>query len=175
MDASTAARELGVTPGAPQEAVRAAYLAAARAAHPDLAPDGPARAAAEARFKRVAAAYAQLSAPGGGGAWAASDAASTASRAVRRPRAAFGNVAVALILSVPLAMAGVSAARARPGSSAAYGRPHGLLQPPVNEFLADAALPRVAPARFAGRWAAWGGWGTDGHSAGRTHRPPGGG
>ncbi len=45
-----------------------------------------------------------------------------------------------MVLSVPLALAGVAAA---------HGRGALLVHPPDNPFLAEAARPRVVPPRFA--------------------------
>ena len=166
-----AASVLGVHPGAPPDAVRAAYLRAARAAHPDLASPSD-RAAAEASFKRVAQAYALMTRQRGGGTveWAAAAAATAPRRAT-----SFSNVAVALALSFPLAFAGAMVARSRRraveaafgpalddagGLAVALGRRDGLLNPPVNDFLSDAARPRTAPARWS-RWSMWG-WGPAG-------------
>lgn len=164
MDAHEAASILGVHPGAPLADVRAAYLRAARAAHPDLAPPG-ARADAEAAFKRVGLAYARLTAAGGGAPVAWATAAARAGGAAGPSRAtSFSNVAIALALSVPLAFAGVTVARSSTargggvtGVAAAVGRPDGLWQPPVNEFLADGRRARTAPPRWS-RWSRWG-WG----------------
>ena len=163
-----AASVLGVHPGAPPDAVRAAYLRAARNAHPDLVSPSD-RAAAEAAFKRVAQAYALLTRQRGSGTveWAAAAAATAPRRTT-----SFSNVAVALALSVPLAFAGAMVARSRRraveaafgptlddagGLAVALGRRDGLLQPPVNDFLADSRRPRTVPARW--RWSKWSMWG----------------
>ena len=130
---------------------RRAYLAAARKAHPDLG-------GSASEFKRVAAAYAALSSRGltfppssSSSAYSHYHRASAASAAsLRPPRASFSNVTLALVLSVPLALAGVAAAHANAHGGVASGsRPHGLLSPPVNEFLSEERHARVAPSRLA--------------------------
>ena len=131
--------------------IRRAYLAAARKAHPDLG-------GSTSEFKRVAAAYSTLSGrglsfPPSQSAYSHYHYASAASAAsLRPPRASFSNVTLALVLSVPLALAGVAAAHANgPNGSgiAAGSRPHGLLSPPVNEFLSERRHATVAPSRLA--------------------------
>lgn len=138
-----------------QPQIRRAYLAAARKAHPDLG-------GSASEFKRVAAAYAALSGRGLGLTFphpsyssssysyyhAASSSASAAS-SLRPPRASFSNVTIAMVLSVPLALAGVAAAHANArGGVLGASRPDGLLSPPVNEFLSDERRATVAPSRL---------------------------
>jgi DnaJ-domain-containing protein 1 len=55
-EASDAHQVLGVKPGATADEVRAAYRALAKKHHPDVAPPAE-RAAAEARMRRIQAAY----------------------------------------------------------------------------------------------------------------------
>ena len=136
-----------------QPQIRRAYLAAARRAHPDLG-------GSASEFKRVAAAYAALSGrgltfPPSHSAYShyhhASASAASAAASLRPPRASFSNVTLALVLSVPLALAGVAAAHANAhgGGIAGGSRPHGLLSPPVNEFLSEERHATVAPSRLA--------------------------
>ena len=127
-------------PFTPSFQIRAAYLRRAKASHPDLAPPS-ARAAAEAEFKQLALAYA--AAKRGGGVQSVHNAWAAAPRPPRPP-AAFGNVFVAMVISVPLALAGVAAASARP-------RPDrgSLLAPPDNPWLAPDRRPRMVPPRLA--------------------------
>lgn len=150
--------------------IRRAYLAAARKAHPDLG-------GSASEFKRVADAYAALSSRGGLTFPSSSSAYSHYHRAsasayahaasLRPPRASFSNVTLALVLSVPLALAGVAAAHANSahggGGIASGSRPHGLLSPPVNEFLSEERHARVAPSRLAPTLReVWGGGGGGG-------------
>ena len=131
--------------------IRRAYLAAARKAHPDLG-------GSASEFKRVAAAYAALSGRGLGLTFPPSSSAyyhyhhassASAAASLRPPRASFSNVTLALVLSVPLALAGVAAAHANAHGGVASGsRPHGLLSPPVNEFLSEERHATVAPSRM---------------------------
>ena len=58
---------LGVRPGASPEELKKAYRREALKWHPDRHPDGPAKVAAEAKFKRVSEAYQALSSSPGGG------------------------------------------------------------------------------------------------------------
>lgn len=59
---------LGVRPGASPDELKKAYRREALKWHPDRHPDGPAKAEAEAKFKRVSEAYQALSSsPGGAG------------------------------------------------------------------------------------------------------------
>lgn len=107
----------------------------------------------------MAAAYAALSGRGLGLTFPPSFSSSThyhhassahAASQLRPPRASFSNVTIALVLSVPLALAGVAAAHASArGGVASDSRPHGLLSPPVNEFLSEERHARVAPSRLA--------------------------
>ena len=133
--------------------IRRADLAAARRAHPDLG-------GSASEFKRVAAAYAALSGrgltfPPSHSAYShyhhASASAASAAASLRPPRASFSNVTLALVLSVPLALAGVAAAHANAhgGGIAGGSRPHGLLSPPVNEFLREERHATGAPSRLA--------------------------
>lgn len=96
----------------------------------------------------------------GGG---ASSAGAAAAASFRPVRPSFSNVTIALVLSVPLALAGVAAAHASSsgggGGIASEARPHGLLSPPVNEFLKEERRARVAPSRLVPAFREWGrGW-----------------
>ena len=56
---------LGVSPSCTADELKRAYRREALKWHPDRHPDGAEKTAAEARFKKISAAYQELSAPGG--------------------------------------------------------------------------------------------------------------
>jgi len=130
---------LGVSRSASKEEVKHAYRKLCLKHHPDLCAPGE-RAEAERVFKHLTEAYSRA---------LAGD--NYRSPGATRPRSTYNwgapprrgsNGIVALAFCLPLALAGMHMAL-QGGRPAGDGtRPHGVLQPPVNPFIADRWKPR---------------------------------
>lgn len=141
---------LGVDASATTDEVKAAFRAACLENHPDRAPLNE-RADAEQRFRSIVEAYERLRPGSNYAAQEAYRASHYTGRPTRRyewtssGRARMSNTMLAAAISVPLLLAGIYVASTAKGTSASMGRPNGLLQPPVNPYLADEHKPRMHP------------------------------
>lgn len=141
---------LGIEANATADQIKTAFRAACLANHPDLAPHDQ-RVDAERRFRRIVEAHERLRPGGNYAAQEAFRAAHYTGRPTRRyewassSRVRLSNTMVAAAISVPLFLGGIYFASTVQGNSASMGRPNGLLQPPVNPYLADDHKPRMHP------------------------------
>lgn len=146
---------LGIARGASADEVKAAYRAACLEHHPDLAPPQQ-RQQAETRFRAAVEAYHRLQ-PGSRYSSQPSYSARrhAAGRPSRRyewataPRVRLSNTMLATAISVPLLLVGVYIASVSEHTPQDTGRPHGLLQPPVNPYLAERFKPRTHASSLA--------------------------
>lgn len=137
---------LGVSRQASQKEIKAAYRRAALQFHPDLCDDPARRAAAEAHFKDLSAAYQRLTRGGAaGGARAASYAGSAAEWAARtRAPPRFSNGVLAALLAVPLILTGVHLSHSLDRMAGEAWRPDGSFwNPPENPFLRENLKPKM--------------------------------
>lgn len=134
---------LGVPRNASKEQVKSAYRTLCLKHHPDLFPANQ-RLQAEAQFRTISEAYNRLHS--GRGRVQQPHSVGTPYRQPyrwsRTPPKRFTNGMVASALCVPLVLTGIYFASTGERTPDGFGRPHGMLQPPVNPFLAEAWKPR---------------------------------